>query len=218
MRSYGQFCGLARALDVVGDRWSMLIVRELLLQGPARYTDLKNGLPGIATNLLVDRLRELEEAGVVTHQDAKPPVATALFKLTPWGEQLRPIVLALGRWARPLMGKQARADHVRAHWLALPLESMLVDRSPKQRPIRIELRPMRAGKPMLLETHEGRVRVRTSDGEPADAVLSGPADVIIALLAGRIGLATARARRVRVRGHARVLRRIGPAPERLLSA
>ena len=65
MRSYGQFCGLAKALDVIGDRWTLLIVRELLIRGACRYTDLRNGLPGIATNLLAERLRELEEAGVV---------------------------------------------------------------------------------------------------------------------------------------------------------
>src|SRR6202041_3409604 len=65
MRSYGQFCSIARALDVIGDRWTPLIIRELLLRGACRYTDLKNGLPGIATNLLADRLRELEAAGVI---------------------------------------------------------------------------------------------------------------------------------------------------------
>ena len=65
MRSYGQYCPLAKTLDVVGDRWSLLIVRELMIRGPSRYTDIRNGLPGVATNLLADRLRELEQAGVV---------------------------------------------------------------------------------------------------------------------------------------------------------
>ena len=85
MRSYGQYCSVAKALDVVGDRWTLLIVRELLLQGPCRYTDLKNGLPGIATNLLSDRLRELEAAGLVRREEAAPPVATTLFHLTEAG-------------------------------------------------------------------------------------------------------------------------------------
>ena len=79
MRSYGQYCSVAKALDVVGDRWTLLIVRELLLQGPCRYTDLRNGLPGIATNLLADRLSELESAGLVRREEAAPPVATTLF-------------------------------------------------------------------------------------------------------------------------------------------
>ncbi len=82
MRSYGQYCSIARALDVVGDRWTLLIVRELLLQGPCRFTDLKNGLPGIATNLLSTRLKELEEAGLISREDAPPPVATVLYTLT----------------------------------------------------------------------------------------------------------------------------------------
>ena len=76
MRSYGQYCSIAKALDVVGDRWTLLIVRELLIRGACRYTDLKDGLPGIATNLLADRLRELESAGLIRREEAPPPVAT----------------------------------------------------------------------------------------------------------------------------------------------
>ena len=91
MRSYAQYCGLARALDVVGDRWTLLIVRELLIGGACRYTDLQHGLPGIATNLLADRLRQLEEQGIVAREAAPPPVATTLFRLTPRGEELRPL-------------------------------------------------------------------------------------------------------------------------------
>src|ERR1700684_3975062 len=85
MRSYGQYCSIAKALDVVGDRWTLLIVRELLIRGACRYTDLKDGLPGIATNLLADRLRELESAALIRREDAPPPVATTLFHLTDTG-------------------------------------------------------------------------------------------------------------------------------------
>jgi len=83
MRSYRQYCSLARTLDVLGDRWTLLIVRELAIR-PCRYTDLRDGLPGIATNLLADRLRELQAAGVVTAEAAPPPVATTLYTLTDW--------------------------------------------------------------------------------------------------------------------------------------
>src|SRR6516164_7447818 len=103
MRSYGQYCSVAKALDVVGDRWTFLIVRELLLRGACRYTDLRAGLPGIATNLLADRLRELESAGLVRREEAPPPVATTLFQLTERGEELRPAVEELTRWGLPLM-------------------------------------------------------------------------------------------------------------------
>ena len=85
MRSYDEYCALAKSLDVVGDRWTLLIVRELELRGACRYTDLRNGLPGIATNLLADRLRELEAAGLVAREEAPPPVATTLFQLTERG-------------------------------------------------------------------------------------------------------------------------------------
>jgi len=92
VRSYKQYCALAKALDVIGDRWTLLIVRELLIRGFCRYTDLRNGLPGIATNLLADRLRELEQAGIVCREDAPPPIATTLFHLTGRGKELEPIL------------------------------------------------------------------------------------------------------------------------------
>jgi len=208
MRSYEQFCGLAKALDVVGDRWTLLIVRELLLRGPSRYTDLKHGLPGIATNLLADRLRDLETAGVVAREEATPPVATALFTLTEWGEQLRPIVQGLGHWAGRLMVKPAPGDRFRSQWLAMPLETLLTDRAPLKPPIRIELRT--GDQAMVVETAEGRIRVRPASKERADAVLTGSPDVIIGLLAGRIDLATARSRRLRFEGDPKILQRVRP--------
>src|ERR1043166_1224286 len=103
MRSYNQFCAVAKSLDVVGERWTLLIVRELMLRGPSRYTDLREGLPGIATNLLADRLRDLEREGIVAREDAPPPVATTLFSLTPRGADLKPVIDSLGRWGAPLM-------------------------------------------------------------------------------------------------------------------
>ena len=73
MRSYDEYCSIAKSLDVIGDRWTLLIVRELALRGACRYTDLRNGLPGIASNLLAERLRELDHAGVIAREDAPPP-------------------------------------------------------------------------------------------------------------------------------------------------
>src|SRR5207245_1774744 len=99
MRSYGQFCGLAKSLDVIGDRWTLLIVRELLIRGPSRYTDLQYGLPGIATNLLAERLRDLEAEGIVTKEVAPPPVATTLFRLTPPVDALGSVPARDGRVA-----------------------------------------------------------------------------------------------------------------------
>jgi DNA-binding HxlR family transcriptional regulator len=97
VKEYGQFCSVARALDVLGDRWAMLVVRELLL-GPKRYTDLLEGLPGVGTNMLVVRLRELEEAGIITREKLPPPAASTVYVLTDDGVALRPVVDELARW------------------------------------------------------------------------------------------------------------------------
>ncbi len=120
MRTYDQFCPAARALDVVGDRWTLLIVRELLNRGPCRYTDLRYGLPGIATNLLADRLRELEANGIVVRESAPPPVATSLFRLTPRGEALDSVLQALGRWGLALLAETPEDAEFRSHWLRFP--------------------------------------------------------------------------------------------------
>src|SRR4051812_19082344 len=157
MRSYHQYCALAKALDVIGDRWTRLIVRELLLAGPSRYTDLRNGLPGIATNLLSDRLRELEAAGVVARVDAPPPVATTLFSLTDRGEALRPVLDALGAWGMPYVVEgPAPDDPFRGRWLAWPAERFLTDGEPDRPPIAIELRAGEgADDPVVVETVDG---------------------------------------------------------------
>src|SRR5581483_10847231 len=101
-RSYNQYCGVARALDVVGERWTLLIVRDLLL-GPRRYKDLLEGLPGIGTNLLADRLRELEKRGIVKRSVLPPPAGSAVYELTELGTDLGPAVLALGAWGARLL-------------------------------------------------------------------------------------------------------------------
>lgn len=208
MRSYGQYCGLARALDVIGDRWTLLIVRELLLQGPARYTDLRHGLPGIATNLLVDRLRELEEAGIVAREEAPPPIAATLFRLTPRGEALDDVIRAMGAWAGPLMGQCQPGDEFRSHWLTYPLEMRLVDRNPERPPVTIEVRT--ADQPMLVETVDGGVRVRPGTAEAPDAVITASPDVAVGLLVGRLTVAAARARGASVKGDLGALERVRP--------
>src|SRR5436190_22563702 len=118
MRSYDEYCAIAKSLDVVGDRWTLLIVRELALRGACRYTDVRNGLPGIASNLLAERLRELERAGVIAREDAPPPIAATLFRLTPRGEQLRPLLEERTRGGSPPMSEQKPDDGVSRRWLA----------------------------------------------------------------------------------------------------
>jgi DNA-binding HxlR family transcriptional regulator len=208
MRSYGQYCGLAKALDVVGDRWTLLIVRELLLSGPSRYTDLLKGLPGIATNMLVDRLKEMETADIIATEEAPPPVATTLFRLTDRGKALDEVIHAFGRWAGPMMSKPSPQETFRSHWLALPLEVYLTDNSPHLKPVTIELRT--GDRPMLVETVEGRVQVRPGSSPKPDAVVAGQPHVIIGLLTGKLSLGAARARGVHFEGNQSVLRRVQP--------
>ena len=208
MKTYREYCALAQALDVVGERWTLLIVRELLIQGAARYTDLRNGLPGIATNLLADRLREMEQAGLVSREDAPPPVATTLFRLTPRGQELKPVVEALGRWGGPLVARPIGDDEFRSHWLALPIELHLTDNAPKEPPITIEVRT--ADEPMLVETVDGKVRARPGRAEHPDAVLTGTASQVLGLLTGKLDLAEARRRGAKFEGDAKAIERVQP--------
>lgn len=96
-RSYGEACRFAYALDLVGERWALLIVRELLL-GPKRFTDLRAGLPHASTNILSDRLRELEHSAIVRRRKLPPPAASSVYELTEWGRELEPVVTQLGAW------------------------------------------------------------------------------------------------------------------------
>lgn len=208
MRSYGEYCALAQALDVVGERWTLLIVRELLIRGPCRYTDLQYGLPGIATNLLAGRLRELEQAGIIRREAAPPPIATTLFHLTQRGEELRPVIEALADWGGPLVSRPIADEAFRSHWLKLPIELQLRDGEPELTPITIELRT--GDEPMLVETIDGRVRARPGRAEHPDVVLTGTPSVILGLLTGRLDLAEARQRGLGYDGDSAVLRRVQP--------
>jgi len=96
-RTYDDGCAAAHALDLVGERWALLVVRELLL-GPKRFTDLKAGLPGASPNVLSQRLRELEGVGILRRRKLPPPAASRVYELTPWGEELEPVIVRLGRW------------------------------------------------------------------------------------------------------------------------
>src|ERR1700754_2713575 len=98
LRTYGDGCGIAHALDLLGERWALLVVRELLL-GPKRFTDLRDGLPGVSPNVLSQRLRELEQAGVVHRRRLPPPAASSVYQLTDWGRELKPLLITLGTWA-----------------------------------------------------------------------------------------------------------------------
>jgi len=210
VKSYREYCAVAQALDVVGERWTLLIIRELLIQGPSRYTDLRNGLPGIATNLLAERLREMEQAGLIRREEAHPPVATTLFHLTERGRELKPVVDALGRWGGPLVSRPIGDDEFRSHWLVLPIEAHLIDNTPERPPITIELRT--GDEAMLVETIDGRVRARPGKADHPNAVLTGTGSQVIGLLTGRLDLAEAMRRGLQVEGDREVIDRVRPRP------
>ncbi|BAC69718.1 transcriptional regulator [Streptomyces avermitilis] len=119
-RSYDQYCSAARALDAVGDRWTLLIVRELL-GGPRRYTDLHADLPGVSTDVLASRLKDMERDGLTTRRRLPPPGAVYVYELTGRGRELLPVLQALGSWGAPALAERRATDAVRAHWFALPL-------------------------------------------------------------------------------------------------
>jgi len=121
-RAYGQFCGLARALEVVGERWALLIVRDLLV-GPRRFGDLRRGLPKIPTNILSARLKELEQAGVVERRVLPRPAGSVVYELTGSGRGLEESVLALGRWGARLLGEPRDGEIVTTDSLIMALRT-----------------------------------------------------------------------------------------------
>jgi DNA-binding HxlR family transcriptional regulator len=188
VRPYDQYCPLAKALDVVGDRWTFLIVRELGIR-PCRYTDLRDGLPGIATNLLADRLRSLEASGVVTSEAAPPPVATTLYRLTDWGEQLVPVLNGLARWGAPLMGERKATDEFRPRWLVLPARELLCELADLHDVAPLTVVVEVDGEPLTIQVHqEGHVTVDEGDADEPDLRITSSPDIAFALLAGELDL------------------------------
>lgn len=164
-RSYDQFCAGARALDAVGDRWTLLIVRELLA-GPRRYTDLHADLPGVSTDVLASRLKDMEQGGLATRRRLPPPAAAAVYELTERGHGLLPVLAALAEWGAPALAERRPTDAVRAHWFALPLLRALDGPGGP------------AGDGVLdVRLDEGEFHVRTGVREPGTAVYGdGPAE------------------------------------------
>jgi DNA-binding HxlR family transcriptional regulator len=209
MRSYDQYCSIARGLDIVGDRWTLLIVRELLLQGPCRFTDLKRGLPGIATNLLSTRLKELEEAELISREDAPPPVATVLYALTENGRALEPVLKALGLWGLRYMGTERPDDTFQARWLAYAAAWFTTDADPDARPAVIQL--IAGDEQSVVEVGGGQpVGTRIGRAADPDLVLDGPPRAILGLLTGVIDIDVAIQLGLTVSGRRDVLARLRP--------
>ncbi|MFJ8823069.1 winged helix-turn-helix transcriptional regulator [Streptomyces sp. NPDC102467] len=193
-RSYDQYCAAARALDAVGDRWTLLIVRELLA-GPRRYTDLHADLPGVSTDMLATRLKDMERDGLAARRRLAAPASAYVYELTARGQQLLPVLLALGEWGASELGERRPTDAVRAHWLALPVlrelaalgEPGIVEVALEEGAFHVRV----GGEPVYGEGAyaEGEPDVRvTLDGEVGGAVARGAVGLVEAVREGRVGV------------------------------
>ena len=206
MASYGQHCALSKALEVLGDRWTLLIVRELMSRGPLRYSEIQAGLPGIASNLLVSRLSDLEAAGVISHATAKGKGAKR-FSLTARGRDLRAVMLELGRWGMPLMDCAIETDEFRISWMALGLD-LVRDGEPKRPRASIQLRIR--DESAVLDVARGTVSLRDGVDPSPDATLEGEPTLVSSVLFRRMTLAAARKKGLRFEGDPSVLERLQP--------
>jgi DNA-binding HxlR family transcriptional regulator len=213
MRTYGDGCAIARGLDLVGERWALLVVRELLL-GPKRYTDLRRGLPNASPNVLTQRVGELERAGIIRRRKLPPPAGTRVYELTDWGRELEEIVISLGRWAARspsgLSGGPVGADSM-----------ILAMRSRFDPGAAHELRAL-----YELRLGEDRFRIEVADGEldvvrgeagHADATIDTDPNTLAAVLwGGRTLVAAQRAREMAIEGDKTAVERfvrLFPMPE-----
>ncbi|MGF1661867.1 MAG: winged helix-turn-helix transcriptional regulator [Kineosporiaceae bacterium] len=158
---YDMYCAVARTLEVVGERWTLLVVRELLT-GPKRYADLRSGLPGIATNMLADRLRSLQAAGVVTRRALPAPAASVVYELTERGRELKPVLQAMAAWGRPLLGDLRPGQQFRLAWLMVALDGAY-DPAAVPDPLAVVLTV--DGEQLTVQAHGPRHEVRA--GPPA---------------------------------------------------
>ena len=131
-KRYEQYCPVAHALDLIGERWALLVVRELL-HGPKRYTDLAEHLPGIGTNILASRLRDLEACGIVAKRMLPPPAASRVYELTDYGRSLRPVIRELALWGARSLGPPTAEDELFAGWLENALDTVLAPVAPPGR-------------------------------------------------------------------------------------
>jgi DNA-binding HxlR family transcriptional regulator len=203
-RGYGQYCGLARAAEILGERWGILIVRDLMVE-PKRFTDLHRGLPGIPTNVLTARLKELEQAGVVRRRVLPRPSGSIVYELTEYGKELEAIVVALGRWGAKSLGEPAADEIITTNSMVMALRSTFRPESARKTRASFE---MRLGPIVVHATvTDGKVRVAEGPLEDADLVIeAGPG--IRALMAGEISADEAIKKRVvRITGDRKLLAR-----------
>lgn len=187
MRSYEDGCAAAHALDLVGERWALLVVRELLL-GPKRFTDLRAGLPGASPNVLTERLRGLEMAGIVRRNKLPPPAASRVYELTEWGRELEPVIVRLGRWGARSPSKPRDA--------ALSVDSLVISFRTMFDPRRADglsaTYELRFGEDVFrAEVDEGRFEISRGAADRPDAIIEADSNTLAGLVYADVTLVEA---------------------------
>ena len=177
-RSYGDMCGIARALDLVGERWALLIVRELVL-GPKRFTDLRSGLRGLSSEVLTQRLRELAQAGVIERRTLPPPNSARVYELTSRGRQLEPALIALGRWGSVAPPPSPDAE-LGVDALVLALRTLFDPQAAAGVDVTVEL--LLDDQPFRARVAGGELDVRRGSAEGPDAVITAGPQTLAAVL------------------------------------
>ncbi len=205
-------CGVARALDVLGDRWTLLVVRELLT-GPKRHADLLARLPGIATNVLSERLRRLQDVDVVTQRTLAPPASSAVYELTQRGRELQPVVISLGSWGLPLLADASPADDFHLAWAALVMLDRVDWAEVGDGGVSVQL--VVGGEVVhIIAASEGHASIEEVS-KPADIVIESDVDTFVRWGSGELTDTQARRRGLSIspaRSGFSALRRLFPAP------
>jgi DNA-binding HxlR family transcriptional regulator/putative sterol carrier protein len=187
-RTYDQYCAVARALDVVGERWTLLLVRELLT-GPKRFKDLLDGLSGIGTTLLTARLKDLEGKGILRRTTLPPPAGSKVYELTDLGRSLEPVVMALSRWGLKLLDAPRREEVSRPAWAMVALQSSLELEAVHGHKETYEFRV--DGELFYVQVEGDKAEVRQGPAADPDLTISGDAETLLGVAAGRLTLAEA---------------------------
>jgi DNA-binding HxlR family transcriptional regulator len=178
-RKYGQGCGTAHALDLVGDRWALLVVRELLF-GPKRFTDLRDGLPGIGPNVLSQRLKELEEIGVLQRRVLPPPAGSTVYELTEWGRELEDVLVRLGRWGARSPDLPIDAE-TQPEWLVFGMRAIY---EPQGDPVPTVYELRFGEETFWAHADNGSLRVGRGPAAQPDAVITADVDTVARLMRG----------------------------------
>jgi DNA-binding HxlR family transcriptional regulator/putative sterol carrier protein len=187
-RTYDQYCAVARALDVVGERWTFLLVRELLT-GPKRFKDLLDGLSGIGTTLLTARLKDLEGHGILRRTTLPPPAGSKVYELTELGRSLEPVVMALSRWGLKLLDGPRREEISRPSWAMVALQSSLELEAVHGRKETYEFRV--DGELFHVQVDGDEPELRQGPAADPDLIISGDTETLLGVAAGRLTLAEA---------------------------